>query len=120
VDEAESLVLVLSEDVPRSPFICRRDPNNRDTGLVQQAESELSGRLIPQSHSEQGEGFVHDKIAGRQEAVPGCDVANGGLMEPIGFTARAKNADVSMKTDFRKGWAEGLKASHASRCHAPR
>jgi hypothetical protein len=74
IRETESLVWTLAEDGPSLFFVCWSDPDDGSRGLAQQAESELQGRLITESHSKESDGFVNDHIAGDKEPIRGLHI----------------------------------------------
>ncbi|TKS64062.1 MAG: hypothetical protein EWM73_00848 [Nitrospira sp.] len=80
IRKTESLVRILTEDGPSPFFISWSDPNDRRRGLTQQTEPELQGRLVPESHAKEGDGFVNDRIAGDEKSIRGLHVLQGMMM----------------------------------------
>ena len=74
IRKTESLVRILTKDGPSPFFVSGSDPNDRRRGLAQQTESKLQGRLIPKSHSKEGDCFVNDHIAGNEKPIRGLHV----------------------------------------------
>lgn len=90
IRKTESLVRILAEDGPSPFFVSWSDPNDRRRGLAQQTESELQGRLIPESHAKEGDRFVNDRIAGNEEPIRGLHVLESLMMQAIGLIRKSK------------------------------
>lgn len=69
IRKAESLVRILVEDGPSFFFVGWSNQDDGSRGLAQQAESELQGRFIPESHAKEGDSFVNDHVAGDEEPI---------------------------------------------------
>ena len=90
IRKTESLVRILTEDGPSPFFISWSDPNDRRRGLTQQTEPELQGRLVPESHAKEGDGFVNDRIAGDEKSIRGLHVLQSLMMQAIGLIRKSK------------------------------
>ncbi len=90
IRKTESLVRILAEDGPSPFFVSWSDPNDRRRGLDQQTESELQGRLVPESHSKEGDCFVNDHIAGDKEPICGLYVPESLMMQAIGLIRKSE------------------------------
>jgi hypothetical protein len=90
VYKAESLVWILTEDGPSFFFVGWSDTDDGSRGLAQQAESELQGRLITESHSKESDSFVNDHIAGDEKPIRGLHILQSLVMQSIGLICKSK------------------------------
>ena len=111
IRKTESLVWILTEDRPSFFLVGWSDPDDGSRGLAQQAESELQGRLITESHSQENDGFVNDHIAGDEKPIRGLHVLQSLMMQSIGLIRESKERrgiDEDGRVERMGGQAQGF------------
>jgi hypothetical protein len=111
IRKTESLVRILTEDGPSFFLVSWSDPDDGSRGLAQQAESELQGRFITESHSKESDGFVNDHIAGDEKPIRGLHVLQSLMMQSIGLIRESKERrgiDEDGRVERMGGQAQGF------------
>jgi hypothetical protein len=111
IRKTESLVRILTEDGPSPFFVGWGNPNNRRRVLAQQAESELQGWLVPESHAKEGDGFVSNHIAGNEKPIRGLHILQSLMMQSIGLIREReerRGVNEDRRAERRGGQAQGF------------
>lgn len=71
----------------------------------------MQGRLVPQSHAKEGDGFVNDHIAGDEKPIRGLYVLESLMMQAIGLirkSEKCRGINEDRRAERMDGQAQGF------------